>query len=177
MNLATTHDFVITHMMDNGTTFGVRVDTGESVHVSPRLSQQCDAQIDDICTGILVRNTQYNSDRTPWVAAYVEKARPAKEMFREMFGEMRPEPVEEAPRERTWDELADEIIAFLSSPQVSYCETSDISEAVDMETRKLSNVLEHMHSHGRICKAEVRQKADQERVSMALWSIDMSVYQ
>jgi hypothetical protein len=46
-----------------------------------------------------------------------------------------------------------------------------------METRKLSNVLEHMHSHGRICKAEVRQKADQERVSMALWSIDMSVYQ
>lgn len=177
MNLATTHDFVITHMMDNGTTFGVRVDTGESVHVSPRLSQQCDAQIDDICTGILVRNTQYNSDRTPWVAAYVEKARPAKEMFREMFGEMRPEPVEEALRERTWDELADEIIAFLSSPEVSYCETSDISEAVDMETRKLSNVLEHMHSHGRICKAEVRQKADQERVSMALWSIDMSVYQ
>ncbi len=177
MNLATTHDFVITHMMDNGTTFGVRVDTGESVHVSPRLSQQCDAQIDDICTGILVRNTQYNADRTPWVAAYVEKARPAKEMFREMFGEMRPEPVEEALRERTWDELADEIIAFLSSPEVSYCETSDISEAVDMETRKLSNVLEHMHSHGRICKAEVRQKADQERVSMALWSIDMSVYQ
>ena len=177
MNLTTTHDFVIINMMENGTTFGVRVDTGESVYVSPRLSEQSNAQLDDICTGILVRNTQHNADRTPWVAAYVEKARPAKEVFQEILGEMHPEPVEEAPRERSWDELADEIIAFLSAPEVSYCETSDISEAIDMETRKLSNVLEHMHNHGRICKAEVRQKADQERVSMALWSIDMSVYQ
>jgi hypothetical protein len=177
MNLTTTHDFVIINMMENGTTFGVRVDTGESVYVSPRLSEQSNAQLDDICTGILVRNTQHNADRTPWVAAYVEKARPAKEVFQEIFGEMHPEPVEEAPRERSWDELADQIIAFLSTPEVSYCETSDISEAIDMETRKLSNVLEHMHNHGRICKAEVRQKADQERVSMALWSIDMSVYQ
>jgi len=177
MNLTTTHDFVIINMMENGTTFGVRVDTGESVYVSPRLSEQSNAQLDDICTGILVRNTQHNADRTPWVAAYVEKARPAKEVFQEIFGEMHPEPVEEAPRERSWDELADEIIAFLGTPEVSYCETSDISEAIDMETRKLSNVLEHMHNHGRICKAEVRQKADQERVSMALWSIDMSVYQ
>lgn len=177
MNLTTTHDFVIINMMENGTTFGVRVDTGESVYVSPRLSEQSNAQLDDICTGILVRNTQHNADRTPWVAAYVEKARPAKEVFQEIFGEMHPEPVEEAPRERSWDELADEIIAFLSAPEVSYCETLDISEAIDMETRKLSNVLEHMHNHGRICKAEVRQKADQERVSMALWSIDMSVYQ
>jgi len=177
MNLTTTHDFVIINMMENGTTFGVRVDTGESVYVSPRLSEQSNAQLDDICTGILVRNTQHNADRTPWVAAYVEKARPAKEVFQEILGEMHPEPVEEAPRERSWDELADEIIAFLSTPEVSYCETSDISEAIDMETRKLSNVLEHMHNHGRICKAEVRQKADQERVSMALWSIDMSVYQ
>ena len=177
MNLTTTHDFVIINMMENGTTFGVRVDTGESVYVSPRLSEQSNAQLDDICTGILVRNTQHNADRTPWVAAYVEKARPAKEVFQEILGEMHPEPVEEAPRERSWDELADQIIAFLSTPEVSYCETSDISEAIDMETRKLSNVLEHMHNHGRICKAEVRQKADQERVSMALWSIDMSVYQ
>ena len=177
MNLTTTHDFVIINMMENGTTFGVRVDTGESVYISPRLSEQSNAQLDDICTGILVRNTQHNADRTPWVAAYVEKARPAKEVFQEIFGEMHPEPVEEAPRERSWDELADEIIAFLSNPEVSYCETSDISEAIDIETRKLSNVLEHMHNHGRICKAEVRQKADQERVSMALWSIDMSVYQ
>ena len=33
MNLTHTHEFLITHITDSGTGFGVRTDNGESVHI------------------------------------------------------------------------------------------------------------------------------------------------
>jgi len=70
MNLTHTHEFLITHITDSGTGFGVRTDNGESVHISPRLLQQAHANLDDICIGIIVQNAvEDQRERTPWVAA------------------------------------------------------------------------------------------------------------
>jgi hypothetical protein len=82
MNLTHTHEFLITHITDSGTGFGVRTDNGESVHISPRLLQQAHANLDDICTGIIVQNAvEDQRERTPWVAAYVQERRAARDVL------------------------------------------------------------------------------------------------
>jgi len=192
MNLTHTHEFVITHITDSGTGFAVRTDNGESVHISPRLLQQAHANLDDICVGIIVQNSAEDQrERTPWVAAYVQERRAARDVLAATYGlddserfakdedgntvvvakvgEPKPKPVD-------WADVQREIIAFLRSDEATYCETADIADVVGVDTRKLSQHLENMHARGEICKAHVNQRAGQQRASLVLWSIDADVY-
>jgi hypothetical protein len=87
MNLTHTHEFLITHITESGTGFAVRTDNGESVHISPRLLQQAHANLDDICTGIIVQNAvEEQRERTPWVAAYVQERRAARDVLAATYG-------------------------------------------------------------------------------------------
>ena len=192
MNLTHTHEFVITHITDSGTGFAVRTDNGESVHISPRLLQQAHANLHDICVGIIVQNAAEDQrERTPWVAAYVQERRAARDVMAATYGlddserfakdedgntvvvakvgEPKPEPVD-------WVDVQREIIAFLRSNDDTYFETADIADVVDVDTRKLSQHLENMHARGEICKAHINQRAKQERATLVLWSIDADVY-
>ena len=179
MNLTHTHEFLITHITDTGTGFGVRTDNGESVHISPRLLQQAHANLDDICIGIIVQNSvEDQRHRTPWVAAYVQERRAA----RDVLGTATDAPAEavEAPTEEPkpvdWADVQRMILAMLQSDEVTYCETSDIADVVGVEPRKLSQHLENMHSRGEICRAHVNQRAGQQRATLVLWSINADVY-
>lgn len=179
MNLTHTHEFLITHITDSGTGFAVRTDNGESVHISPRLLQQAHANLDDICTGIIVQNAvEEQRERTPWVAAYVQERRAARDVLglaTDVPAEAVQAPTEE-PEPINWPAVQREVIAFLRSDEATYCETADIADVVGVETRKLSQHLENMHSRGEICKAYVAQRAGQQRASLVLWSIDADVY-
>jgi len=179
MNLTHTHEFLITHITDSGTGFGVRTDNGESVHISPRLLQQAHANLDDICVGIIVQNAvEEQRERTPWVAAYVQERRAA----RDVLGLATDAPAEavqtptEKPEPINWPAVQREVIAFLRSDAATYCETADIAEVVGVETRKLSQHLENMHARGEICRAHVNQRANQQRATLVLWSINADVY-
>ena len=180
MNLTHTHEFLITHITDSGTGFAVRTDNGESVHISPRLLEQAHANLDDICTGIIVQNAvEEQRERTPWVAAYVQERRAAKDVLglaTDAPAEAVQAPTEERKRKSTADMNA-QILAFLHSDEVTYCETADISDVVGIEPMKLSAYLETLHARGTICKATICQRADQKRSSLTLWSSDISVYQ
>jgi hypothetical protein len=192
MNLTNTHEFLITHITDRGTGFAVRTDNGESVHISPRLLQQAHANLDDICTGIIVQNAAEDQrERTPWVAAYVQERRAARDVLAATYGlddserfakdedgntivvarvgDPKPKPVD-------WADVQRKIIAMLQSDDVTYCETADIADVVGIEPRKLSQFLESMHERAEICKAHVSQRAGQKRASLVLWSIDADVY-
>jgi hypothetical protein len=179
MNLTHTHEFLITHITDTGTGFGVRTDNGESVHISPRLLQQAHANLDDICIGIIVQNSvEDQRHRTPWVAAYVQERRAARDVLgtaNEAPAEAVEAPTEE-PKQVDWADFQRKIIAFLQSADVTYCETADIAEVVGVEPRKLSQHLENMHSRGEICRAHVNQRAGQQRATLVLWSINADVY-
>ena len=179
MNLTHTHEFLITHITDTGTGFGVRTDNGESVHISPRLLQQAHANLDDICIGMIVQNSvEDQRHRTPWVAAYVQERRAA----RDVLGTANEAPAEavEAPTEEPepvdWADVQRKIIAMLQSADVTYCETADIADVVGVEPRKLSQHLENMHARGEICRAHVNQRAGQQRATLVLWSINADVY-
>ena len=179
MNLTHTHQFLITHITDSGTGFGVRTDNGESVHISPRLLEQAHANLDDICTGIIVQNAvEEQRERTPWVAAYVQERRAA----RDVLGLTTDAPAEavqaptEKPKQVDWADVQRRILAMLQSDDVTYCETADIADVVGVEPRKLSQHLENMHARGEICRAHVNQRANQQRASLVLWSINADVY-
>ena len=179
MNLTHTHEFLITHITDSGTGFGVRTDNGESVHISPRLLQQAHANLDDICTGIIVQNAvEEQRERTPWVAAYVQERRAARDVLglaTDVPAEAVQAPTEE-PKQVDWADVQRKILAMLQSADVSYCETADIADVVGVEPRKLSQHLENMHSRGEICRAHVNQRANQQRATLVLWSINADVY-
>ena len=179
MNLTHTHEFLITHITDSGTGFGVRTDNGESVHISPRLLQQAHANLDDICIGIIVQNAvEEQRERTPWVAAYVQERRAACDVLgaaTDVPAEAVQAPTEE-PKQVDWADVQRMILTFLRSAEVTYCETADIADVVDVDTRKLSQHLENMHARGEICKAHVNQRAGQQRASLVLWSINADVY-
>ena len=179
MNLTHTHEFLITHITDSGTGFGVRTDNGESVHISPRLLQQAHANLDDICTGIIVQNSAEDQrERTPWVAAYVQERRAARDVLglaTDVPAEAVQAPTEE-PKPIDWADVQRKIIAMLQSDDVTYCETADIAYVVGVEPRKLSQHLENMHARGEICRAHVNQRANQQRATLVLWSIDADVY-
>jgi len=179
MNLTHTHEFLITHITDSGTGFAVRTDNGESVHISPRLLQQAHANLDDICIGIIVQNAvEDQRERTPWVAAYVQERRAARDVLglaTDVPAEAVQAPTEE-PKPIDWADVQRKIISMLQSADVTYCETADIADVVDVDTRKLSQHLENMHSRGEICKAYVAQRANQQRATLVLWSINADVY-
>ena len=179
MNLTHTHEFLITHITDTGTGFGVRTDNGESVHISPRLLQQAHANLDDICIGIIVQNSvEDQRHRTPWVAAYVQERRAARDVLgtaNEVPAEAVQAPTEE-PKQVDWADVQRKILSMLQSDDVTYCETADIAEVVGVEPRKLSQHLENMHSRGEICRAHVNQRAGQQRATLVLWSINADVY-
>jgi len=179
MNLTHTHEFLITHITDSGTGFAVRTDNGESVHISPRLLQQAHANLDDICIGIIVQNAvEDQRERTPWVAAYVQERRAARDVLglaTDVPAEAVQAPIDE-PKPIDWADVQREIIAMLQSADVTYCETADIADVVDVDTRKLSQHLENMHARGEICKAHVNQRAGQQRATLVLWSINADVY-
>ena len=180
MNLTNTHEFLITHITDSGTGFAVRTDNGESVHISPRLLQQAHANLDDICVGIIVQNAvEEQRERTPWVAAYVQERRAARDVLglaTDAPAEAVQAPMEE-PEPINWPAVQRKVIAFLRSAEVTYCETADIADVVGVETRRLSQHLENMHARGEICKAYVAQRANQQRATLVLWSINADVYQ
>jgi len=179
MNLTHTHEFLITHITDSGTGFGVRTDNGESVHISPRLLQQAHANLDDICTGIIVQNAvEEQRERTPWVAAYVQERRAARDVLG-LATDVPAEAVQaptEKPEQVDWADVQRKILAMLQSDDVTYCETADIADVVGVDTRKLSQHLENMHSRGEICRAHVSQRLYQRRASLVLWSINADVY-
>jgi hypothetical protein len=179
MNLTHTHEFLITHITDSGTGFAVRTDNGESVHISPRLLKQAHANLDDICKGIIVQNAvEDQRERTPWVAAYVQERRAARDVLglaTDVPAEAVQAPTEE-PKPIDWAAVQREIIAMLQGADVTYCETADIADVVGVEPRKLSQHLENMHARGEICKAYVAQRANQQRATLVLWSINADVY-
>jgi len=82
----------------------------------------------------------------------------------------------EEPKPIDWADVQRKILSMLQSDDVTYCETADIADVVGVEPRKLSQHLENMHARGEICRAHVNQRANQQRASLVLWSINADVY-
>lgn len=139
-----------TNMLDTGTAFALRSDTGEQVFIPASVSTRASLSIGDTATATIIPNHQHG-DRTPWFAIYIDPVgAPA-----------------EAPVAETID---DRISAAISTHAGAYHTTAEIAELVFVDSTTASNALLRLFKQGRVARAEVHARADQQRPSFCLWA-------
>lgn len=152
-------DIFITHLLDSGSGFAARIDTGEQVFVPASVVRASRANDGDIGNAKLVPNTHPNSSGTPWVAVYVAVQDPAKAA---------PEPVRPEPSidDRIYQTVCD----------LGYATTSEIAKEVGGDLTLTHNALLRMFGKGRVAKADVHARAEQDRASFCMWAKDVTAF-
>ena len=150
-----TTDIFITHLLDSGSGFAARIDTGEQVFVPASVVRASKAKDGDIGSAKLIPNTHPNSSGTPWVAVFVA-VQPQDE----------PAPVGSGP---TLDDRVHEAVC-----DMGYATTSEIAKEVKADVALTHNALLRLFSKGRMAKAEVYARPEQERASFCMWAKDVT---
>jgi hypothetical protein len=147
----------ITHLLDSGCGFAARIDTGEQVFVPATVVRASKAKEGDIGNAKLIPNTHPNGSNTPWVAVFVA-VQPQDEPA--------PEPVRP---EKTLDDRVHEAVCDLG-----YATTSELAKEVKADTALTHNALSRLFSKGRVVKADVYARPDQDRASFCMWAKDVA---
>jgi len=140
-----------TNMLDTGTAFALRGDTGEQVFIPASVSTRAGLSIGDTATATIIPNHQHG-DRTPWFAIHIEPVG---------------EPTDAPAAAPTID---DRVVAAISTHEGAYHTTAEIAELVFVDTTTASNALLRLFKQGRVARAEVHARADQQRPSFCLWA-------
>ena len=140
-----------TNMLDTGTAFALRGDTGEQVFIPASVSTRAGLSIGDTATATIIPNHQHG-DRTPWFAIHIEPV-----------GEPAEAPV-------TAPTIDDRVAQAIATHEGAYHTTAEIAELVFVDTTTASNALLRLFKQGRVARAEVHARADQQRPSFCLWA-------
>ena len=159
MKIETKDQIVITGIAKNGGAFGlVLPDLEESVYIGQRILDQSGAKLLDKCDAVLTNNRRPHNNTIPYVAAYVRvieaepEAAPAPEPT--------PEP-EVDPYELALGHIRE---------AESYVLTHEMSELLEIPSRKMGAMLEKMFMQGRIVRAQVQATAAQGKASFSMWA-------
>ena len=157
MKIETKDQIVITGMAKNGGAFGlVLPDLEESCYIGQRILEQSGAKLLDKCDAVLTNNRHPHNHTIPYVAAYVRvieaepEAAPA------------PEPTPEvAPYELALGHIRE---------AESYVLTHEMSELLEIPSRKMGAMLEKMFMQNKIVRAQVQASAGQGKASFSMWA-------
>lgn len=139
-----------TNMLDTGTAFALRSDTGEQVFIPASVSTRASLSIGDTATATIIPNHEHG-DRTPWFAIHIEPVG---------------EPTD-APAAPTID---DHITQAIATHEGAYHTTDEIAELVFVDPLTASNALLRLFKQGRVARAEVHARAGQLHPSFYLWA-------
>ena len=151
-------DIFISRLLDTASAFGARIDTGEQVFVPATVVRASGAKEGDIGNAKLIPNTHPGSSNTPWVAVFVSINDPAPVPA--------PEPVRPEP---SLDDRVHEAVCDLG-----YATTSEIAKEVNTDVALTHNALLRLFSKGRMVKADVYARPDQDRASFCMWAKDVT---
>ena len=157
MKIETKDQIVITGMAKNGGAFGlVLPDLEESCYIGQRILEQSGAKLLDKCDAVLTNNRHPHNHTIPYVAAYVRvieaepEAAPA------------PEPTPEvAPYELALGHIRE---------AESYVLTHEMSELLEIPSRKMGAMLEKMFMQNKIVRAQVQASAGQGKAAFSMWA-------
>jgi len=154
-----TVEIYISHILDSGCAFAARTDDGEQAFVPASVVKASGAKEGDIATAKLIPNTHPNNAATPWVAVHV--ARVAVHVARSE--NQAPAPVRQ---EVSLDDRAHQAVEelFLAT-------TAEVSKEVGTDVHLAHNALLRLFKAGRVAKADVYARADQERASYCIWAL------
>ncbi len=157
MKIETKDQIVITGMAKNGGAFGlVLPDLEESVYIGQRILDQSGAKLLDKCDAVLTDNRHPHNHTIPYVAAYMRVIEAEPEAAPE------PEPTPEVdPYELALGHIRE---------AESYVLTHEMSELLEIPSRKMGAMLEKMFMQGRIVRAQVQATAAQGKASFSMWA-------
>ena len=139
MRIETKDQIVITGMAKNGGAFGlVLPDLEESVYIGQRILDQSGAKLLDKCDAVLTNNRHPHNNTIPYVAAYVRVI--------EAEPEVAPAPAPEPTPEVDPYEAA---LGHIREAE-SYVLTHEMSELLEIPSRKMGAMLEKMLMQGMI---------------------------
>ena len=157
MKIETKDQIVITGMAKNGGAFGlVLPDLEESVYIGQRILDQSGAKLLDKCDAVLTNNRHPHNHTIPYVAAYVRVI--------EVEPEAAPAPAPE-PEVDPY-ELA---LGHIRKAE-SYVLTHEMSELLEIPSRKMGAMLEKMFMQNKIVRAQVQASAGQGKASFSMWA-------
>ena len=159
MKIETKDQIVITGLAKKGGAFGlVLPDLDESVYIGVRILEQSGAKLLDKCDAVLTDNRHPHSHTIPYVAAYVRvieaepEAAPAPE----------PEPAPEV-------DVYEAALGHIREAE-SYVLTAEMSELLEIPSRKMGAMLEKMFMQNKIVRAQVQASASQGKASFSMWA-------
>jgi len=143
-------DIFISRLLDTNSGFAARIDTGDQVFVPATVVRASKAKEGDMGRAKLIPNTHPGSSNTPWVAVFVELHR-----------DFTPEP-----------SLDDRI--YEAVQELGYATTSEIAKEVGGDLTLTHNALLRLFGKGRVAKADVHARPDQDRASFCMWAKDVT---
>jgi len=161
MRIETKDQIVITGMAKNGGAFGlVLPDLEESVYIGQRILEQSGAKLLDKCDAVLTNNRHPHCHTIPYVAAYV------RVIEAEPDAAPAPEPTPEPTPEVDPYEVA---LGHIREAE-SYVLTHEMSELLEIPSRKMGAMLEKMFMQNKIVRAQVQASAGQGKASFSMWA-------
>lgn len=152
-----TSEVFIERRLDTGTSFGVRLDNGESVFINARVAKKYDIAEDQTRTMVVLPNTGEDSSKTPWKAMTVSMTETIKDV-------KNTPPIE-------GDELRVRIIGYLTEEPNQFAHTAlELAKKLRVDVSKVQQTLTQMHDAGEMSKACVYAKGGQEEASTVLWA-------
>ena len=136
-----------------GSAFGI-TDKGEAVFINKRIVENQKIEIEDVITAHCVPNYEDKRDDIPWMCIRAERPQP----------EPKPEP------ERTAEDINQAALKFLKEDPENFWTTAEVAEDIDADTKTTGNALLRLFNAGKITRAEVHSKPNQDRASWNLWA-------
>jgi hypothetical protein len=152
-------DIFISRILDKHSAFAARIDTGDQVFIPATVVRASKAEEGDMGRAKLIPNTHPGTSNTPWVAVFVA-VQPQDEPA--------PEPVRPEP---TLDDRVHEAVCDLG-----YATTSELAKEVKADVALTHSALSRLFKAGRVVKADVYARHDQERASFCMWSKDVAQF-
>ena len=154
-----------TNILDTGTAFGMRGDTGEQIFIPAMVAKRVGIKIGNKSQATIIPNHQHG-ERTPWYAIQVDPIQDpdAPETLEDKLGKAienyRPVAMS----------LDDRIARAIAEHEGAYHTTAEVATMVSVDTIMVSSALNRLFVHGRVARAEVHARADQKLPSVCLWA-------
>jgi len=140
----------IVNVLPTGTAFAVTTD-GSGVYIPQAVAGAAGVKLGEQTNAKLVKNSRDPNGRTPWLAIYLEPQ-----------GGM-----DEAVRKSTTEDILDLL-------NEGYMSTTEVAEEVGIDSQSANAILNALHTEGKIVKAAVYAKPNQQRASLLLWARDLT---
>jgi hypothetical protein len=143
--------------LDTKTSFGVRVDNGESVFINARLAKKHNIVEDETWDMVVLPNVGEDNANTPWKAMTLSVEETLKV-------------TEETPRVVV-AKLEDRILEYFKVEDNQFPHTAPtLAEELGENDLHMQQTLSRMHMTGEISKAQVWARGTQEKASSVLWA-------